>query len=221
MNYYLTTTYRLVILAITIYLIFKINKDSFNDKKVFLRNFIISLTLSLLCSTIILFGIILNHFIYHILNDNIKSAINCLMTNTLKQDNYIAFVDSILLLMAPSTLIMVFSFYANDFKRSLIRSISASIIIFLIADLITIIIEQEPSSTFKGILLSLFNDVFGGFIFGYVVAITSFYYKRLFIDLNFNKNIKLFKYNKLLITLAIGSIFIYFIFFYQTYNNFY
>lgn len=221
MNYYLTTIYRLVILSVTIYLIFKLNADSFNNKKLFVRNFIISLILTVLCSTIILFGIILNHFIYHVLNDNIKAAINCLMNNTLKIDNYIAFLDSILIIMVPSTLIMVFSFYANDFKRSLTRSISASIIIFLIADLITIIIEQEPSSTFRGILLSLFNDVFGGFIFGYVVAITLFYYKRFFIDSDFDRNIQLFKYNKLLITLAIGSIFIYFIFFYQTYNNFY
>jgi len=221
MNHFLTSFYRVVIITITIYLIFMINKDSINNKKLFIKRFMISLTLTIICSTIMLVGIIFNHFIYHILNDNINAAINCLMSNSLKKANYILFMDSVILIIVPSTLITVYSFYANDFKRSLTRSVSASILIFLMADLITIILDKEPSSTFNVILLTLFNDIFGGIIFGFVIAITLFYYKRLFIDADFDRNIRLFKYNKLLITLALGSIFIYFIFFYRTYNNFY
>lgn len=220
MDHVLNNFQRFIIVIITFYLLYFISKDSIKDIKHFIKRFLFSLILVIICSIIILIGFISNHFIYHILNDNITAGINCLLRNTINNLNYVNIIDLILIIVIPSTLITIYSFYANNFNQSLKRSLFSSITIFLMADLIIIILGNEPSSTFNGILLGLFNDIIGGIIFGFLIAITLFYYKRLLIDSAFDRNIKLYKYNRLLFTLALGSIFIYFIFFYRTYNTF-
>jgi hypothetical protein len=212
MDYVLTNFWRVLILIIISYLLYIINKSSINNTYHFIKRYLFSLILAITCSTIILIGIIFNHFISHVLNDSLNAGLNCLINNTFKNTYYVIISDIILIILIPSTLIMVYSFYANNFRQSYIRSLSSSIIIFLMADLIINILGGESPSAINRMLLGLFHDIIGGIIFGFIISITLLYYKRLFIDSAFDKKIKLVKYYKLLFTIVLNVIFIYFIF---------
>ncbi len=171
MDNVLTNFWRVIILIITSYLLFTINKGSINNIKQFIKRYLFSLILVIACSVIILIGIIFNHFIGHILNDSLRIGLNCLIHNTLLKANHVIIIDIILIILIPSTLITIYSYYATNFRQSFIRSSTSSIIIFLMADLIINILGGESSSTINRMLLGFFHDIIGGIIFGFVISV--------------------------------------------------
>jgi hypothetical protein len=124
------------------------------------------------------------------------------------------------LVTIPALLIAIYSFNATTFNQSFIRSSISAILIFLTVDIISIIFDKAYPFPLRGILFGLFHDIVGGIIFGYLIAISLSYLKRKLYDPSFGKRAVVIKYYNLVLTITIGCIIIYLLFFYRTYNDF-
>lgn len=218
MDHVLTNFWRVLIILISIYLIYFINKGSIKNINQFVKRFLFWLLLSVTCSIIIIIGTIYNFFMFNLLNNNTDTAIKYILS--LKSIVPVNLIDSILFFIIPTILISVYSYYANNFKQSFYRSSCASIIVFLMTEIILIILEIESPYSINSLIYGLFHDIIGGILFGFIISLVILLYKRMLIDSSFDRNVKLIKYYKLILTIVLGSIFIYFMFFYRTYNSF-
>ncbi|MFZ0050750.1 MAG: hypothetical protein WAK96_03165, partial [Desulfobaccales bacterium] len=198
-------------------LIFVLNRRTFNNVKVFIKGYLFTLMLCVVCSLLFLLGLIYTHYVYIILNYNMNFGV--LFIKSLPNLRYMIYCDWILLVIIPSLIIAIYTFNAETFKISCIRSSISSMTIFLTSDIISIICNKVSPRP-REILFYLVADIFGGIIFGYVIARSLSYLKRKLYDPSFGNRAIVIKYNNLLLTIAISSILLYFLFFYRTYNPF-
>ncbi len=214
----LTIFWRIFIITIYLCLLFFLNKEYIKNPKHFTKRVLFTVFLSITGSTLVLLGTIYDYFIFLVLNHNIKSGLYFILSIT-KLD-YINYIDNILICIIPALLISIYSFNARSFKQSFLRSSVSSVCLFLMVDILLFLFAKYPSSPLRQLLLGLFHDIIGGIIFGFLIAIILYYYKRLLTDITFDKNVTVIKYYKLIFTISLASIFIYFLFFYRTYEAF-